>query len=176
MRLFTALWPPPGAVAALTRALGGAPSPLPDGARRAGPSTWHVTLCFHGDDDPDSCAATLDIALTGAVAPRLRIAGTGTFPGVLWAGVEERDGPAAGALAELAARAGATGPRPYRPHVTLARWDRRRGDATVGGDDIAAGPWWTPGEAVLVRSEPGARYTVVHRVPLRPGTPDRTPG
>ncbi|MER7438659.1 2'-5' RNA ligase family protein, partial [Pseudonocardia alni] len=176
MRLFTALWPPPGAVAALTRALGGAPSPLPDGARRADPSTWHVTLCFHGDDDPDARAATLDIALAGAVAPRLRIAGTGTFPGVLWAGVEERDGPAAGALADLAARAGATGPRPYLPHVTLARWDRRRGDATVGGDGIAAGPWWTPGEAVLVRSEPGARYTVLHRVPLRPGTPDRTPG
>ncbi|NWJ74784.1 hypothetical protein HX744_30415 [Pseudonocardia sp. ICBG1122] len=46
----------------------------------------------------------------------------------------------------------------------------------MGGDGIAAGPWWTPGEAVLVRSESGARYTVVHRVPLRPGTPDRTRG
>ncbi|NWJ74785.1 hypothetical protein HX744_30420 [Pseudonocardia sp. ICBG1122] len=48
MRLFTALWPPPGAVAALTRALGGAPSPLPDGARRADPSTWHVTPVRRG--------------------------------------------------------------------------------------------------------------------------------
>ncbi|MBN9790420.1 MULTISPECIES: 2'-5' RNA ligase family protein [unclassified Pseudonocardia] len=173
MRLFTALWPPPEAVAALTRALDEVPPRLPDGARPTDPSTWHVTLCFHGDDDPDTRASALDDALARAVAPRLRIAGTGTFPGVLWAGVEESGGPV---LPGLAARAGATGPRPYRPHVTLARWDRRRGDATVAGDGIAAGPWWTPGEAVLVRSDPGARYTVVHRVPLCPGTPDHTPG
>lgn len=164
MRLFTALWPPPAAVDALATELASAPPWHPDGAwRPVDPGSWHLTLCFHGDDDPDARAAALDAAFAGVPAPRLRIAGTGTFPGVVWAGVEP-----GGVLDDLAARAGAD-PSSFRAHLTLARRrpaDRPRPDALTGAGGVRPGPWWTADEVLLVRSDPGPRYTPVHRVRL----------
>ncbi|MEU6697439.1 2'-5' RNA ligase family protein [Pseudonocardia sp. NPDC046786] len=171
MRLFTALWPPAPVVANLRAALAQRPWPPGGGWRPVPPEDWHVTLCFHGEDDPARLAGALDTALAGAPAPRLRLAGTGRFPGVLWAGVQP-----AGALADLAARAGA-GPAGFRAHLTLARRSRTAERAAPPGErtdpDPAPGPWWTPTEVLLVRSDPahgapaGAPvYRAVHRVPL----------
>lgn len=162
MRLFTALWPPAPVGAALRGAL-----VPPEGRwRPVRPESRHVTLCFHGDDDPVRRAGALDAALAGAPAPRLRIAGTGTFPGVLWAGVEPAD-----ALVDLASRAGAD-PAVFRAHLTLGRRSRSADRAAPAVSvDLAPGPpWWTPTEALLVRSDPGPVtgpvYRTVHRVPL----------
>ncbi|ANY08380.1 2'-5' RNA ligase family protein [Pseudonocardia sp. HH130630-07] len=169
MRLFTALWPPREVVEALAAAVDAHPPWHPDGAwRPVDPGSWHLTLCFHGEDDAATRARELDRAFAGATAPRLRLAGTGTFPGVVWAGVAPP-----GALADLAVRAGAD-PSAFRAHLTLARRSRRdrdRPELAPGrpADRRSApveGRYWTPTEVLLVGSEPGGRYTPVHRVPL----------
>lgn len=174
MRLFTAVWPSPEATAALDRALAGGPPWHPDGGWRPVPARRrHVTLAFHGDDEPGPRARALDAALAGLPAPRLRLAGIGTFPGVVWAGVRA-DGPGPGGpLHDLAAAAGAD-PAAFRPHLTLARRSRsdERHRPALAGPSPAPGPWWTPAEVLLVRSDPGRDgpvYTPVHRVPLAPG-------
>lgn len=160
MRLFTALWPPQAAVAPLA-----ASGPVPDGWRRVDPATWHLTLAFHGEAEPGVLARALADAAQGLMAPRLRIAGSGAFPGVRWAGVE------ADPVAALHALVGAAGGdvEHFVPHVTLLR--RRMGsdsEPPAVGPDVA-GPWWRPAEVMLVASEltrRGPRYHVVHRVPL----------
>ncbi|BBG00755.1 MULTISPECIES: 2'-5' RNA ligase family protein [Pseudonocardia] len=182
MRLFTALWPPAPVLAALRVA----PAvPSEGGWRPVRPENLHITLCFHGEDDPVRRAEALDAALAGAPAPRLRLAGIGRFPGVLWVGVQPAD-----ALLDLAARAGAD-PARFRAHLTLARRSRTADRAAAPepepepvpvpvpvpglGLGPGPGPWWTPAEALLVRSDPGPVngpgsggpvYRTVHRVPL----------
>ena len=57
-------------------------------------------------------------------------------------------------------------PDTFVAHLTLAR-TRRRGPARC--PFLAPGPWWTPGEVLLVASErdgAGPHYRPVHRVPL----------
>jgi 2'-5' RNA ligase len=167
MRLFTALWPPPEAVEALTAASAGEPT---DGWRRTDPSTWHITLAFHGEAQLEPSVQRLDAAVAGARAPRLRLHGAGRFDGVRWAGVQSAP---AGALAALAHLAGAR-PGEFVAHVTLLR-RRGRPDPHVDGPEPPTpwaehtGPWWRPHEVLLVASEPGGKgvhYRPVHRVPL----------
>jgi 2'-5' RNA ligase len=167
MRLFTALWPPPEALDALEQALEPADLASRPEWRAVPRERLHLTLSFHGDDDPARRAAVLDDRLTGLPAPRLRLAGAGAFPGVLWAGVQTDD---AAALEALVAGAGAD-PSGYVAHLTLARRSgRRRGRPALA--DLPAlppGPWWVPGEVLLVassRDAQGLRYRPVHRVPL----------
>lgn len=162
-RLFTALWLPDGPVAAL-RAVAGREPP---GWRAVDPASWHVTLAFHGDADPGVHARALDAAARGAEAPALRLAGAGAFDGVRWAGVVS-----CGPIAELVRLAGGA-PETFVPHVTVWRRRRRPGPA-ADPDPVPSwaaheGPWWHPGDVLLVASEPargGARYRPVHRVPL----------
>ncbi|MFP5023038.1 2'-5' RNA ligase family protein [Pseudonocardia phyllosphaerae] len=187
MRLFTALWPPDDVAAALDEHLRASPPWHPDGGwRLVPPRNRHITLCFHGDDDPAVRAGILDRDLAGAAAPALRLGGPGTFPGVLRLAVRSAPavpgtpdrrtadpGPAhAHALCELAARTGAD-PSSFHPHLTLARRsaraDRERPALRDGAAEDPVGPWWTPAEALLVRSDltpDGPVYTPVHRVPL----------
>ncbi|MEQ3555007.1 RNA 2',3'-cyclic phosphodiesterase [Pseudonocardia nematodicida] len=172
VRLFTALWPTPEADAALTAALAASPPWHPDGEwRPVPPERRHVTLCFHGLDRIGPRARALDDALAGTPLPRLRLAGLGTFPGVLWAGV--RDDPP-GALARLAVAAGAD-PAGFRAHLTLARRARgaRGRPEFAEGAALPAGPWWRPGAVLLVRSDlgpAGPDHTPVHRVSPGPST------
>jgi 2'-5' RNA ligase len=162
MRLFTAVWPPADALDRLGDAVAGI-ADLP-GWRPVPRERWHLTLAFHGEDDPDRRAADLD-ALAGAPSPRLRLAGSGSFPGVLWAGLQTLDRAALDALV-----AGAGGdPATFVGHLTLARRSGRRGGRPAV-PDVPPGPWWSPGEVLLVASErdaAGLRYRPVHRVPLR---------
>lgn len=164
MRLFTALWPPPPVVGALAAAAG---DEVPRGWRRTDPTTWHVTLAFHGEADPGVAARRLERVAHGLAAPRLRLAGAGGFDGVRWAGVEV-DGPVDG----LVTAAGGDAQR-FVAHVTVLRIRPRPGPDPE--TDPATpwsghrGPWWHPGEVLLVASEPGRggmRYRVIHRVPL----------
>jgi 2'-5' RNA ligase len=170
VRLFTALWLADDAVDALRDAAD--PEHPPAGWRAVDPASWHITLAFHGEADPGVLARRLDRAALDATAPRLRVAGSGAFDGVRWAGVEtEPDG----ALDALVKTAGGAEDR-FVPHVTVLRRRARPGphadpDPTPGWADHR-GPWWSPPDVLLVSSEPGRtgpRYRVVHRVPLAGG-------
>jgi 2'-5' RNA ligase len=150
----------------------------PPGWRAVDPDTWHLTLAFHGDTDPEPLARALDGSVRGLPAPRLRLRGAGSFPGVRWAGVQADP---ADRLSGLVAAAGGD-PAGFVPHITVLR-ARGRGRGSGSGpassdpawSDPAwsdyCGPWWRPIEVLLVRSDPGggrAHYRVVHRAPLGP--------
>jgi len=93
---------------------------------------FHLTLRFIGQVD-DSTAARIAEALARIRAPpfRLTLAGAGEFGGRnLWLGVE--DNPALARLqsaieTELQRIGLPADPRPYQPHVGLARSSSRRG-------------------------------------------------
>lgn len=161
MRLFTAIVPPPAAIAELVAALAG---PAPAGWRRVDPGNWHVTLAFHGDADPAERAAAL-AAAGGLAAPRLRIEGAGAFPGVAWATVAA-DPPAA-LLALVTAAGGDAGA--FVPHLTVLRRHSRRRSGPPAPVPEVVGPWWRADEVVLMASLRDAaepRYEVVHRISL----------
>ncbi|OLT38493.1 hypothetical protein BJF85_09155 [Saccharomonospora sp. CUA-673] len=125
MRLFSAFPVPAAAADTLRRRLAAVAGPRGGGLRWTAQDGWHLTLGFYGADDPLERRAWLADRLAGMRAPVLRIAGAGTFPGVLWAGVEAG---AAGrrALADIAAAARPdTERRPFRAHVTLPAVVRR---------------------------------------------------
>jgi 2'-5' RNA ligase len=160
--------PPPSAL----DHLGGALRRLrdrPGGPRWAGRETQHVTLAFFGEV-PDDHVPVLTDALSdalGVVDVHLRLAGAGTFPEkgdprVLWVGVDG-DVEKLAALAAAAAGAGRAAGipierRPYRPHVTVGRWaGSARGDRRIAGAlGNYAGPHFTAGEIVLMRSHHGS--------------------
>ena len=151
MRLFTGVFPPEDVVEELTDALRPVRAAHP-GLRWTAPGRLHVTLRFHGDDAEP--AGLLD-ALRGMPAPTVRLAGSGTFSGVLWIGVE-------GPLEPLAVAAGSPLDG-WRPHVTVARGRHRH----VRWPRLGfTGREWTVREVVLVRSDPAAGYEVLDRVPL----------
>ncbi len=166
MRLFVGITPSSEAISHAAGAVDRIASTTPD-VRWMPPQRWHVTLAFLGDVDPDRVpvlTARLD-EVAGAQRPleALRLAGAGTFRGVLWLGIAD-------AAAELGSE-GVTGrplptevrlealahavqhemraagvpveSRPWRPHLTIARWasprkDRRASTAT-GSDDVLGG-------------------------------------
>jgi RNA 2',3'-cyclic 3'-phosphodiesterase len=116
-------------------------------------------------------------ALAGVLAPaevHLRLAGAGTFPArgdprVLWVGVDG-DVEQLAVLADAAADAGRSvgidvDRRAYRPHVTVGRWPfSAHGDRKIANAlGNYAGPHFTAGEVVLMRSHHGAapRYETV---------------
>jgi 2'-5' RNA ligase len=168
MRLVSAIVPPPEVVDHLATWLAGHMGDLPPELRWTPVDQWHVTFGFFGDgDDPVRRGKWLRRRADGRPAPRLRIAGAGTFPGVLWAGVRTDDERV---LAQLAKAAGA-GRRGFRPHLTLARWRSGKPDeaAMVEPFEGYSGPWFTPDVLLLMRSELGPdrpTYTTVERLPL----------
>ncbi|GDY30513.1 RNA 2',3'-cyclic phosphodiesterase [Gandjariella thermophila] len=169
-RLFTALALPEDVVAHLAAAVAEVREQLPAGARWIPPERWHLTMKFHGEDDPDRRAAKLRRRARGLPAPTLRLAACGTFSGVLWVGVRTADEDSRRALRRVAQAAG-NDPREFRPHLTVARWSAGRPDRAALRALLAdyTGPWWTPGELVLVRSElrpGGPRYTDLAHVAL----------
>ncbi|MEU6270141.1 RNA 2',3'-cyclic phosphodiesterase [Saccharopolyspora shandongensis] len=188
MRLFTALWPSDEAVrhlaAAVDRLHPDQVAEATAGLRkfRFTPSSrWHLTLRFHGDDaDEQRVTDRLDqrvaeLLETDPVSPRLRLAGAGTFRGVLWVGVEPETGSDDAALHELVRAAGGD-PRGYTAHLTIARWPAGRADRELLPGLLAGytGPWWRPRELTVVRSdlqEGGREYRTVHRVAVTRETP-----
>jgi 2'-5' RNA ligase len=161
------------------------------GWRWVSPHGMHVTVRFLGEvDEARDLASREAWRSAAATVPAFEIRATalGRFPErgrprVLWVGVEET--AAGGALASLAVSlevaARACGwpaePRPFRPHLTLAR-------AARDGTPDAAGPDQGPGAAVgrvhrvvLFQSHlgpRGARYTALASFPLaaRPAVAD----
>ncbi|SHF35429.1 RNA 2',3'-cyclic phosphodiesterase [Streptoalloteichus hindustanus] len=173
MRLFTAVWPPASAVEDLAAALRPVTDAPPEGLRWTPAPRWHLTLCFHGECDEaarDKQVERLRRRAPKASAPTVRFAGSGVFRGVLWVGVEPREDGDAWALSGLAKAAGCN-PRGFRAHLTVARWWGSRPDVLPARDLLASytGPWWSPRELLLVRSDlgrGGSTYTPLARVPL----------
>ena len=164
MRLFSAVWPSEPALVHLERAVRRVE--LPAGVRRVPTEKWHLTLAFYGNDAslPER-AGYLDEQLAGLAAPALRLAGAGTFAGVLWVGVEPAAPKDRQALRAVAIAAGAG--RKFRPHITVARWRLDRPGRWMA-EQLAAyrGAVWIASHVDLVRSDLGAGYTTVHSVPL----------
>ena len=174
-RLFTAFRPPESALAELDARIGAvagiAEALVPD-LRWTPRDNWHITLCFHGEDDVASRWSALLPRLTGLAAPRLRLAGGGSFGGVLWVGVRGVEPADATALADLADAAGAD-PAEFTAHLTVARRPSR--GSRINTRELTGlfadytGQWFAPGEVALMRSEPGPRgpkYHVEQRVEL----------
>lgn len=164
MRLFVALVPPADALAELAEAveaLGVTP-----GVRWTRPEQWHVTLAFLAEVDDRARAALAE--RLGRVAhrhppPTLALSGGGRFGRqVLWTRVDG-DRQALRRLADsvraAARRSGLpTDPRPYRPHLTLARAGNPAPDLApiVAALRGFTGRSWSAPDLLLVRSVLGA--------------------
>ncbi|MGW1677906.1 RNA 2',3'-cyclic phosphodiesterase [Saccharopolyspora sp. NPDC002376] len=181
MRLFTAMWPSAEAVRHLAAAVDRLDSErlarATAGLRKfrfVAPERWHLTLCFHGDDaDQEHVTERLErrvarLRNADPAPPRLRLAGSGVFRGVLWVGVEPADEDDERGLRDLVHAAGGD-PHGYRAHLTVGRWVAGRADRELLPGLFAgyAGPWWESRELAVVRSdlrEGGPSYRTVHRV------------
>ena len=123
------------------RAMGAAARSLRDarieGLRAVRPEGIHLTLKFLGDV-PESRVDEIGHAVSQAVAGHRQFevstGGLGAFPNtrrpqVLWVGISGRVGPLMGLQADVDAALGVLGfqteTRPFHPHLTLARLDRR---------------------------------------------------
>jgi RNA 2',3'-cyclic 3'-phosphodiesterase len=136
---------------------------------------------------PPELLPDLTAAAGAAVAPTppatLRLAGAGRFgsrrrPQVCWAGLDGDVGVLADLAGRLAGAARALGlpveDRPFRPHLTVGRWDPRRPADGDLPDRLAGyrGPDWPLREVLLVRSA-GGRHEVLSTVTTR--TPSARP-
>ncbi|WP_033339180.1 RNA 2',3'-cyclic phosphodiesterase [Catenuloplanes japonicus] len=186
MRLFAGIYPPDEACAHLAARVGTLHVSAAGADTRLAPrAQWHVTLVFIGEV-PDDRLSEVDTALTtathaaGTKPARLRIAGGGRFGRgrltILWAGLSGD----VGRLTQLGdttrhtlARAGLPfDPRPFRPHLTLARpgdrVDRLQVDADRAALDSYEGPEWPATPLRLMRSQlgPVPVYTELSRYDL----------
>lgn len=132
MRLFTAVELPPPLRTTLARSAGEVLSGM-RGVRRVAEENLHVTVRFLGEVPEAEVDRLVEVlGQAGATVPSgvAVLAGFGAFPRpqrprVLWAGVEDP----AGSLTALAAQVSQAlpplgvpqDPRPYVPHVTVAR-------------------------------------------------------
>src|SRR5690606_12690082 len=134
VRLFAAVVPPREALAHLSGALGRVRSDDKQ-VRWTRVDSWHLTLAFYGSSTPEQArerTGWLEERLRGRRPAQVRLAGAGTFRGVLWAGV----GGDVETLREIARAAGAevegsNGSLPWHTHLTQARWRYPRSPATV---------------------------------------------
>ena len=108
-----------------------------EGLRPVRPEGIHLTLKFLGDV-PESQVGEIAQVVSEAVAGHRQFdvstGGFGAFPNtrrpqVLWVGIEGDSGPLIRLQADVDAALGAVGfpteTRPFHPHLTLARLDRR---------------------------------------------------
>lgn len=178
MRLFVGINPPAEALAHAAGVVNRIASTTPD-VRWVSGERWHLTLAFLGDMDPDrvpGLSARLDAVAAGhSPLSGLRLAGAGTFRGVLWLGIEPtgRHSPADRLARAVQRQMRAAGipveRRPWRAHLTIARWRpsadrdaaaRRAAEALAG----YAGPPFDVHDVRLVHSitGPTPRHVDVH--------------
>ena len=152
-----------------------------DGLRWSSPEQWHITLQFYGEVFLPTAACLRD-RLADAALPvaQVHLDSLGLFPskGILYVSVAVST-----SLQELHAkvlRAGETcgvrpEPRPFRPHITLARSKGRAGEGTLrrfGSPDalrFGTSLQWTAQECLLLQSTlrpQGAEYAVQERIGL----------
>jgi len=166
-RLFFALWPPPSvrdALAAERRALPG------ESGKAHHPDDLHMTLVFVGGASEEQRACIERVGDGVAAAPfslRITEAGSWSKPRIRWC----RPRQAPPALLDLVGQLenGLRGcgiqpePRPFRPHVTLARKAR-----PLPSQPLSVPVDWAVDDYVLAVSgtEGPPRYRVLRRWPL----------
>ncbi len=189
MRLFVALNLPPEDRERLFKAS----APLRDAGfpvRWIDPENFHLTLKFLGEVRSTAIPVVekvIDRIAAGTRAFPLTFAGFGAFPTIrrpeiLWAGVEPT--PALRCLKQdlewgLTQHGFERETRAFHPHITLGRADEARGAGAFRGlDDLSASVAYDGRVSIqtvdLVRSHlsrQGARYSLLRRSPLKPGTP-----
>ncbi len=172
LRLFVAVDVPEHARAELETAVAPLRAAVP-GLRWTSSEGWHLTVAFLGAVEPAALPpveTAVGRAAAGSHPFTLRLTGeAGTFPGVLWAGLEPApllDELAASLRVRFAALGRAPDERPFHAHLTLAR--AARGSRLP--EDLVEryqGPNcpWTVRSLALMRSRlavGGARYDL-HR-------------
>ncbi|MGY4680812.1 RNA 2',3'-cyclic phosphodiesterase [Micromonospora aurantiaca (nom. illeg.)] len=187
MRLFAAIYPPAVVVADLTARMKGLRVAAASHARLADPANLHLTLTFLGevpDDRLPDVKHALASATRTARSPRLCLAGGGCFgegrSTVLWVDVrgevEALDALALSIRDGLREAGLPCDDKPFRAHLTIARPGDRVPEADVRSDVHTlhdyAGPQWTAGEVLLIRSHLGRtpRYTPVAAWALAAGS------
>lgn len=185
MRLFVAIPLPADIAAAASAAI----APLA-ALRPVRPELLHLTLAFCGavpDGRVGDAVAAVEAAGAAHRAFGASVAGIGSFPAgrdprVVWLGISD-GAPDLAALAstvrgELARRSVEFDPKPFRPHVTLARVreraapaDVRRAAGAVANATFAPRRFEVSGMLVLEShlSPKGPRYTPRAAVPLGVG-------
>jgi len=195
VRLFVGLFPPAEAISHAAEAVDRISSTTPD-VRWVPPERWHLTCVFLGDvpHSPRRVGTALDQALAGLPPiEEVRLAGAGTFPGVLWLGIDQK-----GAELRAESAAGVTiapmvrlpsivsrirgemrslgmpvSDRLWVPHLTIGRWRSSDAEPSATGAVHAlsryGGPAFTVREVHLVQSitGPEPRYDVLHTATLR---------
>ncbi len=172
-RLFIAVWPTPGVVAALVEAIAPLMATTGPEVRWLPPERWHVTVLFLGDCSPARRRrAERAVREVAAATPAERVTGRGAgrFRGTLWWRLQaDWLAPVHRRLSE---RLGRPEERAFRPHLTVARV---RG-APVSPALVAAfgdlpALSWVPRHLDLVVSTlgPAPRYEPVVRAPFATG-------
>ncbi|UHD15965.1 RNA 2',3'-cyclic phosphodiesterase [Thiocapsa bogorovii] len=164
-RWFFALWPDDAvrdALAARVREL------LPVGARAIHPSDFHLTLAFLGPLAPDVLGCAEGVA-DRIRAPELELeldrVGCFARARVLWCGPACPPETLPALVSDLQVRLATCGlaadPRPYRPHITLAR----QAAAAPPGSEWSTPIRWSVREIVLAAGYggPRPRYRVRRR-------------
>ena len=159
MRLFVQVRPTEVALRHLRDHLGG--------VRTSNPDQWHVTLAFLGEVDSAEPLYDGLAAAASLHAPfRLSLRGGGSFgPRATWAGVGGDVEQLRALVADVEAACRDAGvhleDRPYRPHLTVGRVDRRLLSTYEG-------PAWDVRDIQLVHSVLGQRavHTVLRDFPL----------
>lgn len=197
MRLFVGIVPSAEAISHAAGAVDRIASTTPD-MRWVPSERWHLTLAFLDEVDPDrvpELTARLDnVAANHSPIEGLRLASSGTFPGILWLGIDDaRDGGSRsdprltaesrlGGLADAIQRempkAGVhLESRPWQPHLTIGRWrpsPRREGAARDAARSLAdyAGPAFGIHDIRLIHSITGPQpeYVDVHVAQLGAGS------
>lgn len=175
-RLFIACTPPLAVRQQLAVLLHDAP--LPAGWRCLEPDGWHVTLRFLGDvavAGIPELTATLTRLTRDHPVMTVQLTGWGAFPThgrarVLWIGVQEIGSNALHKLArQLALLPPPADPRPFHPHLTLAR-TRHATDLTPTLPNLPEfSAEWEITELHLIRSflrPDGAGYACIHSTGL----------
>jgi 2'-5' RNA ligase len=128
--------------------------------------SWHVTLRFLGQADCGDAMAALARVDAHHCEAVLAPKATRLFRGVLGVDVRGLDELAAVVVKATAHVGVDPEDRPFRGHITLARW--RHGPTPRCGGRVDAR--WSVNEVTLVESKTsshGARYETIMRVPLR---------
>ncbi|MDQ4095262.1 MAG: RNA 2',3'-cyclic phosphodiesterase [Actinomycetota bacterium] len=180
LRLFVAASVPAPLLAELARATVGLRERWPS-ARWTPPENQHVTLKFLGWVDEGLTPALHEVVATTAAEhdpAKVSLAGLGVFPGptaarVLWAGLDDPKGLLRSLANDLDERLEPLGfeseQRPFRAHVTLARFKERVRADGLPGLDLGENAVFGVQAIELFRSHlspRGPRYEVVRSFPL----------
>ncbi len=151
------------------------------------PEKLHLTLKFLGEIEPsrvEDLSGAASRAAVGVEPFRLTKAEPGAFPPhgqprVLWLGIEDASGRLAALQRSLEDACAAAGfprePRPFKPHLTIARLRSPQGARELAAAHRAAHlepQTFNVSELVVMRSElgpGGSRYTPLARNPLGKG-------